>query len=170
METEKKNEENKNVLVHREETQDGVIFSQKIPKIPLEVLVGGREDEKEKVDAFLDELHKQVAESKETRKSVRILYHRRKENMTEEQQDEWLRDKANSVYMVFAPKDRKVSGVYIKTLVKKIKEFEKSLRWFKQKVELKSKYLAKKEVQPTVVPKPTEEKPKRKPRKPKTEK
>ena len=90
--------------------------------------------------------------------------------MSEEEQNEWLRDKAHCTYMIFAPKDRKVASNYIKSLVENLKQFEKSLLWFKQKVELKSKYLAKKSATQIAEAKAIEEKPKRKPRTPKTEK
>lgn len=157
-------------MLHKEEVQEGGFVTQKIPKVAIELLIGAKTEEKEKVGAFLDELNKQINSYKPAKTTVRVLYHLRNEDMTEEEQDEWLRDKAHSVYMVFAPKDRKIASNYIKTLVEKIKTFEKSLLWFKQKVELKSKYIAKKEVKPIAESKPTEQKPKTKPRKPKTQK
>jgi hypothetical protein len=64
----------------------------------------------------------------------------------------------------------KVNSNYIKTIVDNVKNFEKSILWFKQKVELKSKYLAKKSATQIAEAKAIEEKPKRKPRTPKTEK
>jgi len=132
-------------MLHKEEVQEGGFVTQKIPKVAIELLIGAKTEEKEKVGAFLDELNKQINSYKPAKTTVRVLYHLRPEDMTEEEQDEWLRDNAHSVYMVFAPKDRKVASNYIKTLVEKLKSFEKSLLWFKQKVELKSKYVAKKE-------------------------
>jgi hypothetical protein len=162
--------ETKNVMMHKEEVQEGGFVTQKIPKVAIELLIGAKAEDKDKVGAFLDELNKQINGYNPAKKTVRVLYHLRNEDMTEEEQDEWLRDKAHSVYMIFAPKDRKVASNYIKTLVENLKQFEKSLLWFKQKVELKSKYLAKKEVPPTAEIKTTEEKPKRKPRTPKTKK
>jgi hypothetical protein len=157
-------------MLHKEEVQEGGFVTQKIPKVAIELLIGAKTEDKDKVGAFLDELNKQINSYKPAKSTVRVLYHLRNEDMTEEEQDEWLRDKAHSVYMIFAPKDRKIASNYIKTLVEKIKTFEKSYLWFKQKVELKRTYLSKKEAkQSEIAPEPIE-KPKRKPRQTKTQK
>jgi len=156
-------------MLHKEEVQEGGFITQKIPKVAIELLIGEKAEDKDKVGAFLDELNKQINSYAPAKKTVRVLYHLRNEDMSEEEQNEWLRDKAYCTYMIFAPKDRKVASNYIKSLVENLKQFEKSLLWFKQKVELKSKYLAKKEATAKAEIPTTEEKPKRKPRKPKTE-
>jgi hypothetical protein len=133
--------ENNQEMMHKEAVQEGGFVSQKIPKVSIEILIGGVQEDKDKIGAFLDELNKQINEFKEAKKRVRVLYHLRPETMSKAEQDRWLRDKANSVYMIFAPEDRKVSAIYIKTLVKNIKNFEESLKWIQvRKVEFKSTY------------------------------
>jgi hypothetical protein len=164
--------ENKDVMMHKEEVQEGGFVTQKIPKVAIELLIGAKVEDKDKVGAFLDELNKQINTYKPAKSKVRILYHLRKDDMSEEEQDNWLRNKAHSVYMVFAPKDRKVSSVYIKTIVNNIKDFEKSIKWFKEKVELKSKFVAKQEAEAkeNELPSITELKPKKVSKKPKASK
>jgi len=162
--------DNNESMLHKEEVQEGGFVTQKIPKVAIELLIGAKAEDKDKVGAFLDELNKQINGYKPAKKTVRVLFHLRPEDMTEEQQDEWLRENAHSVYMIFTPRDLKVNSNYIKTIVDNVKNFEKSILWFKQKVELKSKYLAKKSATQIAEAKAIEEKPKRKPRTPKTEK
>jgi len=169
--------ENNEQMIHKESVQEGGFVSQKIPKVQIEILVGGKQEDKEKVGAFLDELNKQINAYKEAKKRIRVLYHLRPDTMTEEEQNDWLRDKANSVYMIFAPKDRSISIVYIKSMVNNIKKFEEGLKWVQEKAEFKSRYVAKKAAEKSAPAKETSvasdnvsEKPKRKPRQPKAAK
>ena len=151
--------ENNQEMMHKEAVQEGAFVSQKIPKVSIEILSGGLQEDKDKIGAFLDELNKQINEFKEAKKRIRVLYHLRPETMSKEQQDEWLRDKANSVYMIFAPEDRKVSAVYIRTIVKNIKNFEESIKWIQErKVEFKRTYEKLKEAKATVSETPIEKK------------
>jgi hypothetical protein len=152
--------ENNQEMMHKEAVQEGGFVSQKIPKVSIEILIGGVQEDKDKIGAFLDELNKQINEFKEAKKRVRVLYHLRPETMSKAEQDEWLRDKSHCVYMIFAPEDRKVSAVYIKTIVKNIKNFEESLKWIKERnVEFKSTYERTKQAKATVSEAPVEKKP-----------
>lgn len=125
--------ENNEAMMHKESVQEGAFVTQKIPKVQIEILIGGKQDDKDKVGAFLDELNEQINTYKEARKRIRVLYHLRPDTMTEDEQNEWLKDKANSIYMIFAPKDRSVSSVYIRTIVDNIKKFEQGLTWMKER-------------------------------------
>jgi hypothetical protein len=125
--------ENNEEMLHKESVEGGAIVTQKIPKVQIEILIGGKHSEKDKVGAFLDELNEQINSYKEAKKRIRVLYHLRPDTMTEEEQNEWLKDKAHSIYMIFAPKDRSVSSVYIKTIVDNIKKFEQGLTWMKER-------------------------------------
>lgn len=125
--------DNNESMMHKESVQEGAFVSQKIPKVQIEILIGAKQEDKDKVGAFLDELNVQINTYKEARKRIRVLYHLRPDTMTEDEQNEWLKDKANSVYMIFAPKDRSVSSVYIKTIVNNIKKFEEGLKWMKER-------------------------------------
>lgn len=125
--------ENNEEMLHKESVEGGAIVTQKIPKVQIEILLGGKQEEKDKVGAFLDELNEQINSYKEAKKRIRVLYHLRPDTMTEDEQNEWLKDKAHSVYMIFAPKDRSVSSVYIKTIVDNIKKFEQGLTWMKER-------------------------------------
>lgn len=147
--------ENNEAMMHKESVQEGGFVSQKIPKVQIEILIGAKQEDKDKVGAFLDELNKQINTYKEAKKRIRVLYHLRPDTMTEEEQNEWLKDKANSVYMIFAPKDRSVSSVYIKTIVDNIKNFEKTVIWMKERGVLIKKNLEKvKQAEPQVKAEP----------------
>jgi hypothetical protein len=125
--------DNNETMMHKESVEGGAIVSQKIPKVQIEILIGGKQEEKDKVGAFLDELNVQINSYKEAKKRIRVLYHLRPDTMSEDEQNEWLKDKAHSIYMIFAPKDRSISSVYIKTIVNNIKKFEEGLTWMKER-------------------------------------
>lgn len=104
--------------------------SEKAPKILLEILTHGQEENKAAMKRMNDELQKQM-DTRKAKNRVRILYYIDKGELSVEEKKAWLIDKAVCKYYVFAPEDFKVSEDYVKSLLDKIKKVEDSIQAMK---------------------------------------
>ena len=104
--------------------------SEKAPKILLEILTYGQEENKSAMKRMNDELQKQM-DTRKAKNRVRILYYIDKGELSVEEKKAWLIDKAVCKYYVFAPEDFKVSEDYVKSLLDKIKKVEDSIQAMK---------------------------------------
>ena len=100
------------------------------PRILLEILTFGLEENKAAMIRMNDELQKQM-DTRKAKNRVRILYYIDKGELSVEEKKAWLIDKAVCKYYVFAPEDYKVSEDYIKNLLDKIKKAEDSIQAMK---------------------------------------
>lgn len=104
--------------------------SEKAPKILLEILTYGLEENKTAMKRMNEELQKQM-DTRKAKNRVRILYYIDKGELSVDEKKAWLIDKAVCKYYVFAPDDYKVSEDYIKTILDKIKKAEDSIQAMK---------------------------------------
>lgn len=104
--------------------------SEKAPKILLEILTYGLEENKAAMKRMNEELQKQM-DTRKAKNRVRILYYIDKGELSVDEKKAWLIDKAVCKYYVFAPEDYKVSEDYIKSLLDKIKKAEDSIQAMK---------------------------------------
>ena len=104
--------------------------SEKAPKILLEILTYGLEENKAAMKRMNEELQKQM-DTRKAKNRVRILYYIDKGELSVDEKKAWLIDKAVCKYYVFAPDDYKVSEDYINSLLDKIKKAEDSIQAMK---------------------------------------
>lgn len=104
--------------------------SEKAPKILLEILTYGKEENKAAMIRMNDELQKQM-DTRKAKNRVRILFYLDKGELSIEEKKAWLIDKAVCKYYVFAPEDYKISDDYVKNLLDKIKKAEDSIQTMK---------------------------------------
>lgn len=104
--------------------------SEKAPKILLEILTYGIEENKAAMKRMNEDLQKQM-DTRKAKNRVRILYYIDKGELSVDEKKAWLIDKAVCKYYVFAPDDYKVSEDYIKSLLDKIKKAEDSIQAMK---------------------------------------
>lgn len=104
--------------------------SEKAPRILLEILTYGTEENKSAMGRMNDELQKQM-DNRKAKNRVRILYYVDKGELSIEEKKAWLIDKAVCKYYVFAPEDYKVSEDYVKSLLDKIKKVEDAIQKMK---------------------------------------
>lgn len=104
--------------------------SEKAPKILLEILTYGLEENKAAMKRMNEELQKQM-DTRKAKNRVRILYYIDKGELSVDEKKAWLIDKAVCKYYVFAPDDYKVSEDYVKSLLDKIKKAEDSIQAMK---------------------------------------
>jgi hypothetical protein len=105
-------------------------IEEKVPKILLEILTYGKEENKASMKRMNDELQKQM-DTRKAKNRVRILYYIDKGELSIEEKKAWLIDKAFCKYYVFAPEDYNVSDDYVKSLLDKIKKAEDSVQVMK---------------------------------------
>jgi hypothetical protein len=105
-------------------------IEEKAPRILLEILTYGKEENKAAMGRMNDELQKQM-DTRKAKNRVRILYYVDKGELSVEEKKAWLIDKAVCKYYVFAPEDYKVSDDYVKSLLDKIKKAEDSIQTLK---------------------------------------
>jgi hypothetical protein len=121
---------NEDYLLHKQETKEGGIIAQKIPKVFLELLIGATYEEKDKVKELLDEIQKQISSSKYLGRRVRATYHLRPEEMSKEDQEKWLLDASHSYYYKIITK-LEIGPTFVKNIVDNIISFEKSYLYMK---------------------------------------
>jgi hypothetical protein len=105
-------------------------IEEKAPKILLEILTYGKEENKSAMKRMNEELQKQM-DTRKAKNRVRILYYIDKGELSVEEKKAWLIDKAVCKYFVFAPEDYNVSEDYVKSLLDKIKKTEDSIQAMK---------------------------------------
>jgi len=105
-------------------------IEEKAPKILLEILTYGQEENKSAMKRMNEELQKQM-DTRKAKNRVRILYYIDKGELSVEEKKTWLIDKAVCKYFVFAPEDYNVSEDYVKSLLDKIKKTEDSIQAMK---------------------------------------
>ena len=105
-------------------------IEEKAPKILLEILTYGQEENKSAMKSMNEELQKQM-DTRKAKNRVRILYYIDKGELSVEEKKTWLIDKAVCKYFVFAPEDYNVSEDYVKSLLDKIKKTEDSIQAMK---------------------------------------
>lgn len=124
--------EGENAVIHKEVTKEGLEVVQKIPKILLEILVYAVEEDTKKMNNMLAELQHQLNSSRKAKNRVRVFWTIDKGETTIEQKKQWLIERSNCVYYVFAPENFVISSNYIKSLLDNIKKFEESVKSFKK--------------------------------------
>jgi hypothetical protein len=105
-------------------------IEEKAPKILLEILTYGQEENKSAMKSMNEELQKQM-DTRKAKNRVRILYYIDKGELSVEEKKTWLIDKAVCKYFVFAPENYNVSEDYVKSLLDKIKKTEDSIQAMK---------------------------------------
>lgn len=112
-------------------SQEGLKVKQKSPRILLELLVYGTEDNRPKIQSMLDEIQVQLNKARKNRNKVRLLWYIDKGEKSIDEKKEWLIENANCKYFVFTPEDNKVSKTYIRDLLQKIRLFENAFNSLK---------------------------------------
>jgi len=114
-------------------TSDGTVMKQKISKILLEILVYGKETDKDKIHALLQKIQKQL-DTKKAKNRARILWRVEKEETTEDERHKWFMENTNSKYYIYVDKGENfdVSENYVDDLLDKIKNLEKSYEQLKK--------------------------------------
>ena len=105
-------------------------IEEKVPKILLEILTYGKEENKASMKRMNDELQKQM-DTRKAKNRVRILYYIDKGELSIEEKKSWLINNSICKYYVFAPEDYNVSDDYVKSLLDKIKKAEDSVQVMK---------------------------------------
>ena len=101
-----------------------------VPYALLEILVYGLEDDRLKIEKVCNQMQEQLAKTKRG-KYGRILWYIDKGEKTIPEKKEWLIEKANSKYIIFAPETHTVKPGYVKGLFLHIKKVEDSMNSFK---------------------------------------
>lgn len=114
------NEEIKEKLV-----QGATISERKVSLIFLEILVQGLEVDKPRIKGMLNELTKQITDSRKSKNRVRVLWYIDKGEKTYEEKKQWLLDNTNSKYHIFTPDNHSVDKNYVKTHLDKLQNFHK---------------------------------------------
>ena len=99
------------------------------PKILIEILVHGVEDEKKEIKKLFDNIEGQMSKLKKG-KMVRILWYIDKGELSKEEKEKWLIENSNCKYHIFL-NERTVKPDYIKDLLTIIKKLEDSIKNFK---------------------------------------
>jgi len=99
----------------------------KAPRILCEVLVFGEESNKPKIKRMLDKMQKLIDKSKTNESKVRVLWYMDNGELNTEGKKDWLINKSNCVFYVFAPEDYKISDNYINNLMIGVNMFDRSL-------------------------------------------
>lgn len=102
----------------------GVESDQKVPYALLEVLVYGIEENKKDIKKMMEKIQDQMSKAKRG-KYARILWYIDKGEKTDEEKREWLLEKSNAKYTVFAPKDLKPK--FISDVLIEIRKYENSI-------------------------------------------
>jgi hypothetical protein len=119
-------------VLHKEVTQEGLEVIQKVPKIQIEILVYSTEENAKRMNKMLGELQKQLDSSRRAKNRVRVFYTIDKGDTTPEQKKQWLIERANCVYYVFAPENHEIPSTYIRSLLDNVKKFEEAIKFFKK--------------------------------------
>jgi hypothetical protein len=120
----------KNTKTKPEETEKvGTLeMTETAPRVLLEILVRGVEDDKKKIKPMLDAIQNQISDNRKAKNRVRILWYMDGGEMTDEEKVEWLLSKTRSKYHLFAPtKPYTVSGTYVRDALLRIRKLEDSL-------------------------------------------
>lgn len=99
----------------------------KAPLILCEVLVYGEEANKGKIKRMLEKLQKIIDKSKTNESKVRVLWYIDNGEKTNDEKKDWLIQKSNCVFYVFAPEDYKIPDNYINNLMIGVNMFDRSL-------------------------------------------
>lgn len=106
-------------------TNEGIQITEKAPRVLIEFLIYGIEEDKPKIKPILDELQNQLWKHKKG-KLARILWYIDAGEKTVEEKKQWLFENAKSKYYILVegynmPKD------YAKTIFLKIKKLEDAI-------------------------------------------
>jgi activator of 2-hydroxyglutaryl-CoA dehydratase len=124
--------EGEDAILIKEKTTEGLDVVQKIPKILVEILLYATEDETKKMNNALAELQSQLNSSRKAKNRVRVFWTIDKGETTAEQKKQWLIERSNCVYYVFAPENHVIPSNYIKSILENVKKFEESVKVFKK--------------------------------------
>lgn len=105
---------------------EDVKVKEKMPRVLLEFLVFGTEENKPKIKALNDKLQEQMHKARKG-KYTRILWYVDKGEKTPEEKIEWLIEKVHAKYYIFTPADYNISKDYVKEVLLKIKRLEDSI-------------------------------------------
>ena len=110
----------------KSETGEGLVVNQKISKILLELLVYGKETDKDKIQPFLEKIQKQL-DTKKAKHRTRILWCLHKEEKPFDEINKWFMENANCKYYVYANTydNYDISDDFVSSVLDKIKNFEK---------------------------------------------
>jgi hypothetical protein len=99
----------------------------KAPRILCEVLVFGEESNKPKIKRMLDKMQKLIDKSKTNESKVRVLWYMDNGELSTQGKKDWLINKSNCVFYVFAPEDYKISDNYINNLMIGVNMFDRAI-------------------------------------------
>jgi hypothetical protein len=102
-----------------------------VPRILLEFLLYGVEDDKPLVSKALDELQKQQDNSRVARKRMRILWYMDKGEKTPDEKKQWLIENAKCKYYRFLEPPYDVPKNFVKECMQKIRVCENAVKSMK---------------------------------------
>ncbi len=108
-------------------TKEGLIVTEKAPRVLLEIFVMGVEEDKPKIKKMNDELQAQMAKHRNG-KRARILWYVDKGEKTEQEKIQWFMENCRSKYNIFAPtKTYSVKPDFVQSALIAIKKMEDSI-------------------------------------------
>lgn len=126
-------QEEKNVKIHKDVNKDGLSINQKVPKILVEILVYGIYKHKERIQIMLNEIQKQIDNSRKAKNRVRALWYIDKGEKNDEEKKQWLINTSNCKYYLFTPTNYDINSKYITSIVDTVKSLEDAIILIKKK-------------------------------------
>lgn len=108
-------------------------FRMKVPNpnetvmVLVEVLIFANNDEKELLDAILNNLQKQLDKLGKESHLVRVLWYSDAGEKSEYEKRDWLKTESNSMFYVFLDKYKPIDNKYLKSLILASKQMRKAI-------------------------------------------